>query len=495
LKPRDHRLFTRGFLGFPAAEPPTASSDLWSAIDGRWKRTEFHDLVIRHHPRTPVAVAGGEDCSVMLLGDAFESDHEGDASGLLSRLLPGKRWLAKRSIAQALAGSSEAELHQRLLTLSGRFALLVRRGERTRVYHDPFGSRTVYYLDGGPHAFGSHVELLAAAYGLARSEAVRELIAMPEVSSRLVQYLPGDVTLCDGVRGLPPNHFVELTTRRVERFWPVAAVTATTFDQLFSQVDSYLAGLTRFLAAKEIVLGITGGVDGRVILAGLLARKARVTGVTWHGSMWLDRREIPILQAVVRIARITNIPIPIPVEDDSGVAALASFNAGRWGPNFTAPMAEIYGHNPRAVFVRGYGGEIMRGFYNFTRVQMVDASPRELMRAYGSGIPQKLRPVSPEYERLCLPFFERWAETTGIEAACRLGYDHNDIFYWEHRMGMWGASMLNELDPALHNLVGHNSRAIYATCFGLPREERLTKDLFMRLVARYDPRLTEPGYR
>ncbi|HWM30653.1 MAG TPA: hypothetical protein VNO69_02985 [Methyloceanibacter sp.] len=64
------------------------------------------------------------------------------------------------------------------------------------------------------------------------------------------------------------------------------------------------------------------------------------------------------------------------------------------------------------------------------------------------------------------------------------GYDINDIFYWEQRIGMWGAAMHNEMDAAVLSLTGYNSRRLYALALGLPREQRLSKDLLRNLTHR-----------
>jgi hypothetical protein len=486
----------RGFIAFPSAERPRSTSLLWKAIDARWRLTEFGGFEVRHHARTRVFEARHGGVSVILFGDVFETrppDKPRGRRGILARVLASRSKPKSRSVIEELAESSEQQLHERLRTLSGRFALIVERNGHLRVYHDGFGARSIYYLGGGAHAFGTHIELLAAAYNLRKDENALAILRAPESLSRVVQYGPGDATLYAGLNGLPPNHFLDVAARRIVRYWPMTRRSNTTFEQLLLEIDAYHARLARFLSTKEIVLGVTGGVDSRVNIAALQAKGAHLTGCTWHDGVLLSRKELPIVRKVVKAARITNVPIAVPPDDTCSTAALASFNAGRSpAESITAPMAEVYGSNPTAVFVRGYGGEIMRGFYNVSRNPMRDASPPELMRLYGSGI--KRRPVSAEYERRCLPFFERWAEITDIEGTTKLGYDPNDIFYWEHRMGMWGSSMLNELDPAMNNLVGLNSRALYETSFGLPDHERLTKELFMKIVSRYNPELAQPGY-
>lgn len=51
-------------------------------------------------------------------------------------------------------------------------------------------------------------------------------------------------------------------------------------------------------------------------------------------------------------------------------------------------------------------------------------------------------------------------------------------------MGMWGAAMHNEMDAAVLSLTGYNSRRLYALALGLPREQRLSKDLLRNLTHR-----------
>ena len=76
-----------------------------------------------------------------------------------------------------------------------------------------------------------------------------------------------------------------------------------------------------------------------------------------------------------------------------------------------------------------------------------------------------------------------------MPASRAFGYEPSDLFYWEHRMGMWGACMLNEMDPAMPSLVGFGPRRLYAAAFGLPDTERFGKELQARLLERDDPEL------
>jgi hypothetical protein len=58
-------------------------------------------------------------------------------------------------------------------------------------------------------------------------------------------------------------------------------------------------------------------------------------------------------------------------------------------------------------------------------------------------------------------------------------------------MGMWGASMLNEMDPALYSMAGLNDRELYRIAFGMPAQQRLTKQLLHSVARHFEPRLAE----
>ena len=95
------------------------------------------------------------------------------------------------------------------------------------------------------------------------------------------------------------------------------------------------------------------------------------------------------------------------------------------------------------------------------------------------------------YRTYCLEAFEAFIDRADYAHEILTTYDPNDIFYWEHRMGMWGSAMLNEMDAALLSLVGFNSRPLYASAFGLPPEERFTKALLLAITARFNPKLAD----
>ena len=118
----------------------------------------------------------------------------------------------------------------------------------------------------------------------------------------------------------------------------------------------------------------------------------------------------------------------------------------------------------------------------------------ELLRLYGAPFTR----VRPEHaddadaRRIALAAFEGFMVRANYdERLVNSGFDLNDVFYWEHRMGMWSAAQHNELDPATPSLTGYNSRRVYEAAFGMNPPERLTKELLREVIRRYDPPMAE----
>jgi hypothetical protein len=71
------------------------------------------------------------------------------------------------------------------------------------------------------------------------------------------------------------------------------------------------------------------------------------------------------------------------------------------------------------------------------------------------------------------------------------GRDPNDIFYLEHRMGIWGSTAMSEVDLALRGMAGYNSRNLLDLFFALPWESRTARTAFNQATQELAPLLVE----
>lgn len=460
----DPLLYRWGFLieSDPAARPPAPPEAGWSS-------ERIGALTVMRHPRTPLREIVAKGGSAILIGLCF-----------------GIGTTVDDAVARMLASPDDASP---LDDLSGRFCLVLVTQGRTHVYNDAFGAQTLFYSTAHPGAVASHAELLADHVGAAPSAQVDLLRGSDVYKTLSVKYLPGHLTVFEGVLGLIPNHLLRLKAGKPRRYWPRAPLEATGFEQFAERFETSMRALSDALSDREIHVGVTGGIDTRLLMAGLSRGGARLRGMTWLGNFH-DPSERVVIDEILKRFPMTHGDIPIPGPRDE-IARVSGRNAGRHRgtSRLTSAIADSLPCGPRDVFLRGYGGEIIRGFYNLMKKPMTSFDPSEQVRLY---LHKSSRPdaASGEVLDVVRQAFESFSEAAGYGAFARtFDHDPNDIFYWEQRMGMWAAGMLNEMDAAMYSLTGLNDRRLYEIAMGMPRAERLTKDLFKRLVDRFEPRL------
>ncbi len=489
-------LFRFGFVCLPAGGRSVVDRS-WTDVVRSWRQLEFGDLVIHHDPQAPVHMveAGGD--SAVLIGEAF--------TVRATRL--------ESALESLLAVETDDRLFAVIDELGGRFALIVRTGSAYRAFHDPLGTRSLFYRAEGELCIGSHPELVAAAFGDRDDPAAREVVASAEYKSRSVKYLPGDMTMFEGVRALAPNNLYDLVERRTVRYWPRRQRRRSAFNDFAGALDRHLGALAGHLRDRRSpIVGVTGGIDTRVLIAAFRRFELPFRGMTWRRKRGgVDDEELEVIEAVAGEAGIEHAYLDLSEIDDEmrAVARLARRNVGGWGQpsRITAHVHRRFG-DARDVFVRGYGAEVIRGFYNLEgasslvrriagrtqrRAAIAAPTPQALLRAYDSSM--RAPKASAEHTRSGLAAFEGFIERANFDQALvGFGFDLSDLFYWEHRMGMWGSAKHNEMDPAVLSVAGFNSREVFEAGFGLEPDERLTKELLLRVIGRYDERLAVIPY-
>ncbi len=429
-----------------------------------WRRRNIGAYDLWTHPEARVSVHASDACISILIGEAYDL-----ATGAVAA--PAR-----------LEIGSDDKLHDLLDGIGGRYALLVVDGERLRVFNDAIGSRSVFYNARVPFCIGSHAALVARAVGAGSLPQVEELVGTSGYRARTVKYLPGDLTLYEAVLGLIPNNCFDSASMTTSRYWRREPVARCDVQSFLRVADGYLAAQAAYAGETfRPIFGLTGGVDTRTVFASFRAFSVGFETVTWKGR-FLRPEEVPVVARLSEHLGVPHRTLTMSAARPARVARIARRNAGdyRGASWLTEAMHGAYGAEPGRVFMRCWGGEILRGFYNLRQRPMRSLDPSEMVRAYGTEFSGATRAFAAEA-------FEGFFDRGNYAALRHLDHDQNDLFYWEHRMGMWGAMLNNELDPAMPTLIGMNSRALFLAAFGLPTEQRLTKRLLLRLTERYDP--------
>ncbi len=209
------------------------------------------------HPTLTVTQAKGNGIEVTLIGFILNPDSPADSD---------------QAILESLIGSAHSvdELIEATEPYGGRWAMIVSGGGSFVIFNDPAGTRTVFHHfdDAGRPWLASQPGLLADVFGFTESEESKEFRASPEFQKRTEIWWPGDATPFKEIRILLPNHYLNLRTREVKRFWPNKPLAAVPLNEGAQQAAAILKGVlaaahTRF----PMALSLSSGLDSRAIFA------------------------------------------------------------------------------------------------------------------------------------------------------------------------------------------------------------------------------------
>lgn len=427
-------LYARGFLLCRPENTP-------SAVAG-WRKRDLHGWCLRTDPRVPVDHAVRGEREVWIVGDAFHP--------------------ARRVFKQMAQHLLEGGLLETLDGIAGRFLLIHRDGSRIEIYHDAMGARSIFYGDG---VVASHAGLAAEVLGSGLRDWIIPFITSRGYLQRDVKYLPGLDAPFVGVRQLTPNTRLVLPQGHVERYWPRAGMVQTDRAQALASLNEHLEGLRAYLEENSLepIIGLSAGRDSRGVFAALAPLRPRlftfVRSADAQSAHSADSRTARQIAGTADLeVEIIKIPAPPQLDTAStGFAVTFRQNTGYVRGNNSSWVEHFAGLPPTEhLFVRGFGGEVMRGFYP----QIQEVNPQSLSHLYDVNAGS----------RMSRDAFAQFIEVAAWGRDALFGYDLAGMFYWEHRMGTWGAIALSESDMAFRGLPGYNSRDLFGVFMGLPAE-------------------------
>jgi hypothetical protein len=442
-------------------------------IPSIWKKYNIFEYCFIFHPEVEFKVYKYLNFSVVVIGDIFS--------------------IGKFSIKYLLNKvdffSNNLSSFKFLDNLSGRFAIIAVSKGKLVAINDAIGSRSLFYNNKkNTPVFSSHSNLLALFLKIRKRSDVQKFIETDFYKSRRVKYLPGDLTIHDNIYALIPNHLFKLPDQIVIRYWPISPRSENSMSTFLNSFNEYLNAFTNFLKLKKkkYLIGITGGIDSRVLLSALNKKKIYYEGCTWSHNL-NKKLELNIINEIIKTLSINHSHIDVIKTKSDYVSTISSVNGGGYRKGPLCEQMFLKYKKKEMIFINGLGAEIMRGFYTErTATARSIFSQNEMVRLYLNkprfSIHQQEK--CSYAENFVLSSFEKFYKRGEYNSIRKLGYDYNDIFYWEHRMGMLGSARNNELDPAIYSYSGFNSRKLYSHAFGLFYKERLTKNL-LRNVIRY----------
>lgn len=391
-----------------------------------------------------------------------------------------------------------AGIEKALYDIGGRYAVLLKHGDRVYAYHDAAGHRTVYF-NRAQGRIASHFDML---------DRLTDVVAHScPVGSRNVHGAPEgmwDVTENPQVKALLPNHRLQLNTGTQSRFGlvapnPYGAVgwieKIETIYQLWHEQLQQL-----FAMRPELPLGISlsGGLDSRTVLAHMKPYLEQVRAFTYTASnvhsgvapksFW-QRTMVTDHNVLMQLADHLPEDFHVLVKPKGNnltdtESAILQRNAMRnHGRQFVRMYKDLF-PDINSIHVRGNFVEMGR----LIRGQLDLPEQRDRLAPIIEQVARRRKPNMKLYRN----FF--WHKVDEFQYDLVHGdFEYTDVYHWENRSPRWYAEIANETDTVFDSIVPVNVRRIYEILVSPSPAVRAGAQLQYDLVHRAWPELLAYG--
>ncbi|WP_394155611.1 hypothetical protein [Loktanella salsilacus] len=413
-------------------------------------------------PVWPVTDADGKAAGVLL----------GFAIDLQARRIIDEGW----QVPARLGADIDAFAQAGLMALGGRFLWILDVPEAARIYPD-CSAQVPCVFDPAAHIAAStaHAMLDDTAYQ-ARFD--------PDLFNALgvdgEGWFPAGLTAHHGLHRLLPNHYLDLHSWSVQRFWSGPAAQASDPDAVVAQiVDIVQAQIEALIAGPDrVAIALTAGRETRMLLACAQPYIDRVDFVTVTGS---DRHQLDTVMAS-RIAakiglnhRTLMRTAATQAQRDLFIRRGGHCNADS-NAQFHPSVWPIAGSH---VMVSGNGGEIARAFFwRAADTPQTAITPAMLTARFGL----KSTPALQDALTVWLDGLQ------GVDSLTVL-----DLAYQEHRDGAWYAAQFCS-DPGLVRQAPLLTMRSADLMMQLPPDWKRSHRLSQAVVARQWPALEQFPY-
>ncbi|MDZ7720272.1 MAG: hypothetical protein U5K72_15760 [Balneolaceae bacterium] len=418
-------------------------NEYWQHID------VAKNLKLSVHKDLPVQVIQREEKQLFLLGyiiDPFHPDRT-DADII--------EWLFEKS-------ADASTLIENTYRLSGRWILIyVDDGEIT-FFHDPFGMRQIYYAKVEGNIWcASDPAILADYLNLKPDEEDEEKIKFIHSSAfeKKERFWVGDKTRYREIQHLLPNHYLEINTGFVHRYWMNNEPTISA-DEAAKRAGDLLKG--SLLSAKKrfnLMMPVTAGWDSRALLSATKKIKDEIFYfISTKNQLTEEDEDVKIPQKLFKKLRVDfhlldNLKHP---DEDFLKTLHKNVDLARNLPK-TLTFYEFYLNHQEKVNINGRGAETARSYYPFEK------NPAPEFLAKVTGYPNS---------EFVLEEINSWInETRPIISENNI--DMVDLYYWEQRMGNWGGTDPAEQDIAIEEFCPFNNRKLMMILLSTNKKYRI----------------------
>ncbi|MCP4310817.1 MAG: hypothetical protein GY790_06105 [Bacteroidetes bacterium] len=407
-----------------------------------------------------------EGRQLILLGDMF--DHE----------MPGKNNL---DILKDLSGTGFEQFSESLAKYSGRFVIIRIDLSGILLFHDATASRKIFFGESkGKNWFGSQPYLLSLTMGLQETTNPSKLAYyQSDDFIRLNCSNIGETTLYDEISQLRPNHYLNLHTLEIRRYWPNQTTYFRPRKEIAIQLAEMFTGYMKSITNRyDIMLPVTAGKDSRMLLA---ATKGHSDSIYYYVNKDMSMHEThPDIRIPRKLLQDVGLEFHVhslqPVEDEEFRSVY--FQNNPYASEFFLPhVYNYYKEHSNKVNIPGniVGRNFGKNYFNKRNI-----TAESFAKYYGVN----------RYDH-SIKSYNDWLEEA-FPVCKRYRIDINTLFYLEERLFNWGGQIQLEKDIATEDYNLFNSRLIiekflsvksrYATLPVQPLQRQIIKILWPELM-------------
>jgi len=350
--------------------------------------------------------------------------------------------------------------------LSGRWIIIYKDKNSIKLLHDPCGQRQVYYyqsksdiLCGSDPAIFNHFTKLEKD----SSPSLQEFINSPKFKKSENAWL-GSGTIFIGVKHLSPNHYLDFKNLKTIRFWPNIPLNKIDVEQGIEVASQILKGtLTAANKRSKLALAVTAGWDSRMLLAA--SKDIHKDVIYFVNILKKEDKNIPDARIPLRLFRELGIPFKLHICD----ADIDPEFERALKNNLVMARTDL----PKTK-------HIYKSYLDFSGMLSINGNASEIAKLITRPpFPIKLNGASLSnmpyfgYGGLTYAASELDSWINEISSACtNNNINIFDMFYWEQRMGNWGAQYPAEQDIAIEQLSPFNNRLLLRTMLSVDEKYR-----------------------
>ncbi|MEM9050927.1 MAG: hypothetical protein AAGC47_02640 [Bacteroidota bacterium] len=383
----------------------------------------------------------------------------------------------RKEIAHELSQCEDTDCFiESLKHLTGRFVAIYFLDNSLNVFGDAMGQFEVYH-NSDCDIITSSLALFEQTTAVKNHSGAKK--ALYDKIEKTTKIQIGYTTKYVGVFHLMPNHFVDSIQKEQLRYYPSLEdlEEKATLEEGAKEIASQLLLYAKSIAKKKnLAIPVTGGNDSRILLGAFREHEFECF-IFNHPDSNRALRDIGVAQKLLKsVNKELNIIHYRAELNDEGKNFYSVESRLPRVESRTYIWNAYQKYLTNDYILVGYGGEIGRSF--FKNIKNVNAEMFAALMGYPGNV-------------VVIEEMQRWIDKIGSDL---LSHENiMDWFYWEQRMGNWGARLMTEVALVADQISPMNSRSILETMLKVPKKYRqfTANDLTKEVIKNLNPILLE----